>query len=139
MRERCIFREICSMRTIFVSLLCFAASLGLSQPQERGPHNGFVSTAGEYKMEALGCDEYLEVYLYDKWMSPLLNYGIAGEVQFLRKDGSGTSEKLVLYGNDGFTAKFPEYDFTTFKVTLAVKGVYISARFRNECVASTSN
>lgn len=112
---------------------------GFAQQDARGPHNGFVASAGDYRIEALGCDEYLELYLYDKWMSPILNYGVSGEVHFERPDGSGTREKLVLYGNDGYTAKFPEYYFTTFRVTLSVKGIYISARFRNVCVAAAGN
>lgn len=124
------------MKAWIVGLLLTASSVVLAQEFERGPHNGFVATAGEYKIEALGCDEYLEVYLFDRWMSPLLNYGVSGEVQYLKPDGSGTAEKLVLYGNDGFTAKFPEYYFSSFKIVIAIKGVYVTARFKNECVVA---
>jgi len=116
-------------------LVAFLVACLLTQAQtERGPHNGVVASAGDYKVEVLGCNEYLEVYLYDKFMGPLLNYGITGDVKFFKEENVGTGSKLVNYGNDGFTAKFPDYPFAFFKVTFKIQSVTYSATFKNECL-----
>jgi hypothetical protein len=121
------------MKTVLVTLALLGAFWMNGQETKRGPHNGAVAAAGDYFIETTGCDEYLEVYLFDKFMEPMLNYGISGEVKYFKNDNSGTSVPLVLYGNDGFTARFPEYNFSTYKVTLNVKGVSYSGKFNNSC------
>lgn len=103
------------------------------QETKRGPHGGTLVPAGEYQVESLGCDEYLEIYIFDKYSDPLLNYGTSGEVKFFKGDNAATGVPLVLYGNDGFTAKFPDYTFSTYKVTLNIKGVTVTAKFNNSC------
>lgn len=123
------------MRTIFLTIVFLVSTLAYAQGK-RGPHNGLVMPAGEYNIETIGCDEYLEIYLFDKYMEPMLNYGTSGEVKFFKVDNSGTSVPLVLYGTDGFTAKFPEYNFSTYKVTLVIKGTPYSAKFSNQCIMS---
>lgn len=123
-------------KAVLSIVLAVLAITAVSQELIRGPHGGSVAIIGEYRLEALGCDEYLEIYLYDKYMSPMLNYGSGGDVQFFKSDNVSTSEKLVLYGTDGFTAHFPEYYFQQFKVNIKVNGVIYTARFKNECVVS---
>jgi hypothetical protein len=121
------------MKIFIVSLALLSTVWLNAQETKRGPHNGAVAAAGEYFVETSGCDEYLEVYIFDKYMEPMLNYGISGEVKYLKGDNAGTSVPLVLYGNDGFTAKFPDYNFSIYKVTLNIKGVPCTAKFNNSC------
>jgi len=117
---------------LIISLLCFGELS--AQDSLRGPHGGFVVVAGTFRIEAIGCNEYLEIYVFDKYMDPLLNFGMSGEVVFYKEDKTSTSEKLVYYSNDGFTAKFPEYYFPYFKVIVHIKSVPYSVLFRNECL-----
>jgi len=121
------------MKRIFITLTLLFGIGVAAQTGKRGPHNGPVAVAGDYRIETIGCDEYLEIYLYDKFMGPLLNYGITGDVKFFKNDNAGIGAPIVLYGNDGFTAKFPEYYFSYYKVTVNIKDLTISARFNNEC------
>lgn len=123
------------MRTFFFAFLSLCGfSLSAQKDSLRGPHNGAVAIIGEYRLEATGCDEYLEVYVYDKYMEPMLNFGISGEVLFFKNDNASTGSKLVMYGNDGFTAKFPEYYFPYYKVSVKIQSVTYTAKFRNECL-----
>lgn len=122
------------MKKLFVLLFVFVTSVSWAQDTLRGPHNGSIQPAGDFRIEAMGCNEYLEIYIYDKYMEPMLNYGITGDVKYYKQNDVATTEKLVNYANDGFTAKFPDYYFTSFKVTLQIKGVPVSAKFKNECL-----
>ena len=126
------------MKKIFAMLLLLCAFGLKAQDTLQGPHRGVIVTTGMIKIESTGCNEYLEVYLFDQYRQPLLNYGIAGDVKYYRKDGTSTSEKLVYYGTDGFTAKFPNYGFSYYMVIVAINGVTYSARFNNQCSSSVS-
>lgn len=122
------------MKKLFVILFFLSTDFIEAQDTLHGPHKGVIAVAGDYRIEAMGCNEYLEVYLYDKFMEPMLNYGMSGDVKYYKQTDVGTSEKLVYYANDGFTAKFPEYNFSYFKVTIFIKGAPFSAKFKNECL-----
>jgi hypothetical protein len=128
------------MKKIFITLLLLCAfNLSVNaQDTLQGPHRGVLVTTGAVQIESTGCNGYLEVYLYDQNKDALLNYGIAGDVKYYRADGSGSSEKLVYYGTDGFTAKFPNYGFSYYVVIVVMKGTTYSARFNNQCGASVS-
>lgn len=122
------------MKNLLFSLFFWGPMFIYSQDGTRGPHKGALASTGDYKIEALGCSEYLEIYVYDKFMEPMLNFGIVGDVVYYKGKEAGTTAKLVNYGNDEFTAKYPEYYFTDFKITIKIKDVTYSARFKNECI-----
>jgi hypothetical protein len=122
------------MKHLFITLLLLSVFITNAQDTLHGSHKGKVVISGNYRIEAFGCEEYVEVFIYDKFMEPLLNYGIIGDVKFFKQGDISTGAKLVYYSNDGFTAKLPEYDFQYFKVTVQIQGVPYSAKFRNDCV-----
>ncbi len=121
------------MKKILIILFFLIASLIQAQDTLRGPHKGVVAIAGDYRIESMGCNEYLEIYLYDKFMEPMLNSQMMGDVKYYKQNEVSTTAKLTAYANDGFTAKFPEYSFTEYKVTIVVQGVPYSAKFKNTC------
>ena len=86
-----------------------------------------------YRIEALGCDNYLEVYLYNEIDEAVFNSGIRGEVKFFY-DKNITKAPLVAYGIDGFSSKISSPDFSHYEITLnLLDKLIISASF-NECV-----
>ncbi len=100
----------------------------------KGPHGGLIQPVKGYYIEAMGCDEYLEIYLFNNDMMPLLNYGTTGNVRFYKDASTSEASALVYYSNDGFTAKFPNYYFPYFDVTLELPDKKLLLRFKNECL-----
>ena len=122
------------MKTIFTSVLLLFLCLG-SKAQDvlTGPHGGRMKITQGYRIEALGCDNYMEVYLYNEADEPIFNSGINGDVSFFLEKNT-IKESLVAYGIDGFTCKISSPDFSHYIVTLNLRyKLIISASF-NECV-----
>jgi hypothetical protein len=122
------------MKTIFTSFLILFLCLETNaQEVLTGPHAGRMKIAQGYRIEALGCDNYMEVYLYNEANEPIFNNGISGEVSFFLEKKT-VKETLVAYGIDGFTCKITSPDFSHYIVTLdLLDKLIISASF-NECV-----
>src|SRR5438552_45563 len=102
-----------------------------------GPHKGRLESYTNYKVEVVGCNDYLEVYLYDRKMMPIHNnYGVAGDVKFFYPNEVFSSSPFVHYGADGFTAKIPTPDYMYCRVTATINGQVVTVKFNNECSAS---
>lgn len=128
------------MKALLFSLLLFLAALpAFAQPDTTiGPHNGRVYSYTNYRIEAVGCNEFLEIYIYNKFMEPLNNFGAGGDIKFYYQNQTFISSPLTPYGSDGFTAKIPSNDFSYARLTLTIDGQPVTAKFGNECVARVS-
>jgi hypothetical protein len=122
------------MKTIFTSVVLLLFCLETkAQEVLTGPHGGRIKITQGYRIEALGCDNYMEVYLYNEGNEPVFNNGISGDVSFFLENKT-VKEPLVAYGIDGFTCKISSPDFSHYTVTLnLLDRLIISASF-NECV-----
>lgn len=122
------------MKTIlifFSVLLMFIQTK--AQDTLTGPHGGRIKVASRYKIETLGCDNFLEVYLFNEESEPIFNHGINGKVSFFY-DKKNQIYPLQPYGIDGFTCKITSPDFSHYEVSLnLLDKIHISASF-NECV-----
>ncbi len=117
-----------------LSLLVVLSSTMQAQEILKGPHGGAMQHVKDHYIEAMGCDEYLEIYLFNQEMMPMLNYGKTGNVRFYKDAKTYSGSPLAYYSNDGFTAKFPDYYFLYFDVTLEFPGKKLLGRFKNECL-----
>ena len=100
-----------------------------------GPHGGRLKRTGNYQIELFGCDNYLEVYLFDRDTNAINNNDIKGTVVFYYSGEASLSSTLIRYGMDGFTAKIPTDTFLYCKPSFDIKGEYIiSDKFENECI-----
>lgn len=98
-----------------------------------GPHGGRIKVTQGYSIETLGCDNYMEVYLYNEVSDPIFNKGISGEVKFFYEK-KNTITPLIAYGIDGFTCKILSPDFSNYQVTMnLLDRLIVSANF-NECI-----
>jgi hypothetical protein len=123
------------MKTVCVIIGFLAFSLTASAQKDTliGPHQGRLFKSGAYRLEVLGCNDYLEIYLYDSDREAILNYGIHGNVEFYYKGETYLNAPVVCYGEDGFTAKIASPDFLYAKVSLVVYGNFVYVKFENEC------
>ena len=122
------------MKALIISLsFLFAVIQTQAQENLTGPHGGRIKKTQGYSIEALGCDNYLEIYLYNEANEQIFNNGISGTVKFFY--GKKTvGMPLAPYGIDGFTSKITATDFSHYEVTMnLLDRLVISASF-NECV-----
>ncbi|HWY37211.1 MAG TPA: hypothetical protein VNY73_01535 [Bacteroidia bacterium] len=124
------------MKNILTSIcsILFTLSSYSQQDSAIGPHQGHLVRAGEYHIELLGCNDYMEIYVFDKDMGPIHNYGMTGDVKFYYTGETYLSSPLSYYGNDGFTAKIASTNFIYCRVSLDVFGKFINAKYENECI-----
>ena len=124
------------MKTVaFIVVLVFSLQALNAQQNGFGPHGGRLKTVGGYKIELLGCDNYLEIYLYNADTSAISNYGIKGNVEFYYSGTATLSSPLAHYGMDGFTAKIPVNTFMYCKPSFDIKSdLIITEKFENECL-----
>ncbi len=127
------------MRTLLFFLI-FALSIGslFSQPDTlKAPHNGRIQAYMNHRIEVVGCNDYLEIYFYDKSMNPINNnFGVTGDAKFYTTDQVFTSSPFVNYGADGFTARIATPDFAYVRITATIAGQVVTAKFGNECRAT---
>jgi hypothetical protein len=126
------------MKTIvFIVALLFSLQVANAQQNSFGPHGGRLKTIGKYKIELFGCNDHIEVYLFDSDTNAINNADIVGNVEFYY-DGSATLTSLLAhYGMDGFTAKIPSNMFTYCKPVLDIDEKFIiTEKFENECLIS---
>jgi len=118
---------------LFILFTFLASGLFAQTDTTRGPHTGRIESYANYRIEVLGCNDYLEVYFYDKKLQPIHNYEITGDVKFYFAGEVFSSVPLTRYGADGFTARIPSPDFYYCRVTASIGGQPISAKFMNVC------
>jgi hypothetical protein len=122
------------MKAILISyFLLFALTQTKAQEVLTGVHGGRIKIIEGYKIETLGCDNYLEIYLYNEASEPLFNNGISGSVKFFYENKNLTYS-VQPYGIDGFTCKIVSSDFSHYEVSLdLLNKLHLSASF-NECI-----
>ena len=121
-------------KTLITSLLIlFICTEIKAQEAITGPHGGRMKVAHGYKIESLGCDNYIEIYLFNEETDPIFNNGVTGDVKFFY-DNKTINTPLTKYGIDGFSAKISSPDFSHYKVTLNLNDNKIISADFNECV-----
>ncbi len=122
------------MKTLIITLSFLLINIQTkAQEVLTGPHGGRIKITQGYRIESVGCDNYLEIYLFNEASEPIFNNGISGEVK-LFYEGKILSAPLVKYGIDGFTGKIISPDFSHYEITMnLLDKIIISASF-NECV-----
>ena len=117
-----------------IFLLVFSVQALKAQQNGIGPHGGRLKTTGNYKTELFGCDNYIEVYVFDRDTNAISNNDISGTVEFFYSGQATLSCPLTHYGIDGFTAKIPINTFLYSKLSLNINGGFIiTEKFENEC------
>ena len=126
--------------TILISILFLFALTANAQQSGLGPHGGRLKTEGNYKIELFGCENYLEVYIFDIDTEAVNNANIKGNVEFFYRDQATLSYPLVKYGMDGFTVKIPITTFFQCRVSLDINSEFIvTEKFDNECLNTKRN
>ncbi len=106
-----------------------------AQQNGLGPHGGRLKTVGSYKIELFGCDDHIEVYLFDSDTNAINNKDISGTVEFFFNGSATLVSPLVYYGMDGFTAKITGNTFIYSKPSLDINGTFmVTEKFENECL-----
>lgn len=123
-------------KILFFLLLTLQLGVFAQVDTLRGPHGGRIHSYMDYRIEMVGCNDYLEIYLYNKVMDPLNNYGVLGDVKFYYPNEVYSSSPLVPYGADGFTAKIPSPIYYNSRVTMNFAGQALTAKFDNVCSAT---
>ena len=117
--------------TVFI-LLLFNSTLN-AQQDDYGPHKGRLKKSGNYRIELIGCNNYLEFYLFDVDTQAIDNSSIIGNVIFIYDAKSSLNKPLMHYGIDGFTVQIPTNTFLYCKPSFNVNGVIVTAKFENDC------
>lgn len=118
-------------------MLAFSVQVANAQQSGIGPHGGRLKPVGNYKIELFGCDDHIEVYLFDRDTNAISNNNITGAVEFFFSGQATLSSPLTHYGMDGFTAKIPSNTFLYSKPTFNMDGeTIITQKFENECLIS---
>ena len=119
----------------FATALCLLTQKLNAQQKGFGPHGGRLKTVGNYQIELFGCDDYIEVYLFDADTNADDNNDINGNVEFYYNQQSTLISMLARYGMDGFTSKIPINTFLYCKPALDIGGhIIVTERFENECL-----
>ena len=106
-----------------------------AQQKDIGVHGGRLKTAGNYKIELFGCENYIEVYVFDIDNEAINNANIKGNVEFFYQNQATLNYPLVKYGVDGFTAKIPATTFYQCRLSLDMNSEFIvTEKFDNECI-----
>ena len=125
------------IKSISFVLIMFFFAAGLEAQSGFGPHGGRLKTVDAYKIEVSGCDNYVEIYLFDSDTNAINNDHISGQVEFVYANEAVLISPLIHYGMDGFTAKIPKDTFLYSKPSLTVNGTFIvTEKFENECLMS---
>jgi hypothetical protein len=118
-----------------ISLFLFLCTLTAAWAQKRDCAPGCVmKPAGNYFIELAGCNEYLDIYVYDIRKVPLRNVTLAGAVEFYYPDESVARAELIqYYTTNRLSARIAGPGFRNCRVLLQVNGKDVSALFQNEC------
>src|ERR1700751_4441603 len=105
-----------------IFLLVFSVQALEAQQNSISLHGGRLKTTGDYKIELFGCDNYVEVYVFDRDTNAISNNNITGTVEFFYNGQATLSCPLSRYGMDGFTAKIPVNTFLYSRLSLNING-----------------
>lgn len=108
----------------FIILLCLPAGV-----KAQSPHGGQLKIVEAYRMEAVNCAGYLEIYLYTLDRQPVRNRGFSGHVDFHYPDSSCATAPLYLYSNDSFTAEAKDGSYVSCDVFIFSRGLSLHAKF----------
>lgn len=119
------------MRTCIILLTILLGMSRASEAQDpsSAPHGGMLKLAGYYKVELVDCYEYVEVYLYELDLCPVLNSGLSGQIDFHYINGDAATSRLYPYGVDAFTAEVKQHCYTSCSLSLHGVGAAIKAEF----------
>ena len=127
------------MKTVtkmIIMLVCFTQSAN-AQQNGIGPHGGRLKSIDNCKIELFGCDDHIEVYLFDRDTNAISNNNVTGAVEFFYSGQATLSCPLTRYGMDGFTAKIPANTFLYSKPMFNLDGgAIVTTKFENECLIS---
>lgn len=115
--------------SVIIFFLLASSSLSTSQVKTETPHGGRIKASGYYRVEVVECYEYMEIYLYEPGMLPVMNHGISGSVDFHYPGGVCLSSPLYPYGVDGFTAEIRQQCYSSCVVMLSGQGMGVSVLF----------
>lgn len=101
-----------------------------------GPHKGKMHGVDNFKVEVLGCNDYLEVFIYDSNMVPIPNSSVVAEVKFFYPDEMYVTVPMNYFNQDGYAAKIPSIDFFYGRLTFDLRGKLLSFKFDNSCLAT---
>ncbi|MGZ3904618.1 MAG: hypothetical protein ACXVC6_13035 [Bacteroidia bacterium] len=123
------------MRSLITTLLLLFAFASSNAQQDSlfGPHGGRLKKSQGYNLETLGCDNFMELYLYNEAMEPVFNSGITGSIKFFY-DKKNVVYAIQKYGIDGFTCKIESPEFYNYEVTMNLLDRLIITATFNECV-----
>lgn len=95
-----------------------------------------VKHNGKYTVELAGCNNYLDIFVYDAYMRPLKGKVIDGTAEFFYLDETSLSSAFRQYfKTHSLRAKIPVAGFYNCKVTLTIHDEVIEVYFDNECDA----
>ncbi len=82
------------MKTIITAVLFVCLTYGIkAQEALTGPHGGRMKIAQGFRVEVVGCENYIEIYIFNEALEPLFNNGITGDVTFFHE---GKTSDLLL-------------------------------------------
>ncbi|WP_317897673.1 hypothetical protein [Aurantibacillus circumpalustris] len=90
--------------------------------------------AGNFLIELAGCNNYIDIYLYDLKEKPVRGIELNGKAEFHYLDETFSKADFVQYGRtNSLRAEIPGPGFYNFKVTLVIKNDTITTYFDNTC------
>lgn len=102
----------------------------------KGPHNGLLQKAGEYKVEMVERDSSCSFYIINSKGKTVSNKGVTGEVTFEFFNKTKASNPISPDANNALFVEVPRANTYTYcTLTAVVKGKTISARFKNTQVS----
>jgi len=114
---------------ILIIILLGLGNASEAQNPSSAPHGGLLRLAGYYKVELVDCHEYVEAYLYELDLCPILNSGLSGQIDFHYINGDLITSRLYPYGVDAFTAEVKQHCYTGCTVSLQGVGAAIKVEF----------
>jgi len=140
-RWRIYLLNICKkyvMKKYFLLPLVFFCFSAPAQDTLCFPHDGYIKSAGKYKIELGGCSEALRFYLYTQHLKPITNsFVVSGEVEYSYIDETFLVVPVKRGDCNSLQAKIPATGFYKCKLTLHLPHETIWAYFDNECVPVT--
>jgi len=102
------------------------------------PHDGYIKSAGKFKIELGGCSQVLSFYLYTNRLKPISNsFVVSGEAEYSYIDETFLVVPITRGDCNSLQAKIPATGFYKCKLTLHLPHETIWAYFDNECVPIT--
>jgi len=122
------------MKNIIAGLLVFFFLNNKAQVDLNETPGCTTKKAGHYLIELAGCNNYIDIYLYDLKGKQVRGIQVNGKAEFFYLDETCATSEFVQYERtNALRAVVPGPGFYNFKVTLLIKNDTISAYFDNSC------